>query len=192
MRADIAWFIKTCRLCQLRQTRNVLIPPTVATPAPLFAKIYTDTMHLPKSGSFKYIVQGRCSLVHYVEFRMLRKETGQTIGDWLFEDVLCRWGGLTEIVSDNGAPFIKAIEYLAKKYRIHHIRISGYNSRANRLIKRPHFDVRQALFKSVDGDQSKWYKVTGAHPILPLDIAEATYLLPPPNAPLSTTDLIAT
>ena len=25
---DIAWFVKTCRLCQLRQTQNVLIPPT--------------------------------------------------------------------------------------------------------------------------------------------------------------------
>jgi len=49
MRTDIAWFVRTCRLCQLRQIRNVLIPPTVATPAPLFAKIYVDTMHLPKS-----------------------------------------------------------------------------------------------------------------------------------------------
>jgi transposase InsO family protein len=215
MRTDIAWFIRTCRLCQLRQIRNVLIPPTVAMPAPLFAKIYVDTMHLPKSGGFRYLIQGRCSLVHYVEFRMLRRETGTTIGDWLFEDILCRWGGLTEIVSDNGPPFIKALDYLAKKYHIRHIRISGYNSRANGLVERPHFDVRQALFKSVDGDQSKWSKgaysvfwadritiqrcmgcspyfaATGTHPILPLDISEATYLLPPPTSTLSTTDLIA-
>ncbi|KIM88124.1 hypothetical protein PILCRDRAFT_62421, partial [Piloderma croceum F 1598] len=78
-----------------------------------------------------------------------------------------------------------------------------------------HFDVRQALYKAVDGDQAKWsraaysifwadrvtirrrmgcspyFAVTGAHPILPLDIAEATYLLPPPSATMSTTDLIA-
>ena len=215
MRTDIAWFIRTCRLCQLRQIRNVLIPPTVATPAPLFSKIYVDTMHLPKSGGFRYLIQGRCSLIHYPEFRMLRRETGTTIGDWLFEDILCRWGALTEIVSDNGPPFIKALDYLAKKYHIHHIRISGYNSRANGLVERPHFDVRQALFKSVDGDQSKWsqgaysvfwadritirrrmgcspyFAATGTHPILPLDIAEATYLLPPPTSTLSTTDLIA-
>jgi len=215
MRADIAWFIRTCRLCQLRQTRHILIPPTVATPAPLFAKIYADTMHLPRSGGFKYLVQGRCSLIHYVEFRMLRNESSTAIGDWLFEDVLCRWGGLTEIVTDNGAPFVKAVTYLAKKYHIHHIRISGYNSRANGIVERPHFDVRQALYKAVDGDQAKWHKAaysvfwadrvtirrrmgcspyfaaTGTHPILPLDIAEATYLLPPPDTVLSTTDLIA-
>ena len=29
------------------------------------------------------------------------------------------------------------------------------------------------------------------HPILPIDIAEANYLLPPPEAPMSSTDLIA-
>ena len=215
MRADIAWFVRTCRPCQLRQTRNVLIPPVVANPAPLFAKVYTDTMHLPKSNGFKYIVQGRCSLSHFVEFRPLRVETAATLGEWLFQDILCRWGTISEIVSDNGPAFVKALEYLRKKYHITHIRISGYNSRANGLVERSHFDVRQALFKAVDGVQSQWYKAvysvfwadritvrrrmgcspyfaaTGTHPILPLDIAEATYLLPPPTSTLSTTDLIA-
>jgi Integrase zinc binding domain/RNase H-like domain found in reverse transcriptase len=215
MRADLAWFIRTCRLCQLRQIRNILIPPTVATPAPLFTKMYADTMHMPSSGGFKYIVQGRCSLVHYAEFRMLRKESAAAIGDWIFEDVLCRWGGLTEIVTDNGPPFVKAVTYLAKKYHIHHIRISGYNSRANGIVERPHFDVRQALYKAVDGDQLKWsratfsifwadcvtirrrmgcspyFAATGTHPILPLNISEATYLLPPPTTTMTTTDLIA-
>jgi len=38
---------------------------------------------------------------------------------------------------------------------------------------------------------SPYFAVTGAHPILPLDIAEATYLLPPLTSILSTTDLIA-
>jgi len=216
MRGDIAWFVKTCRLCQLRQTRNVLIPPVVATPASLFAKAYIDTMHLPKSGGYKYLVQGRCSVSSYVEFRRLSSETGTTIGDWIFEDILCRWGALTEIVTDNGPPFVKALEYLARKYHVRHIRISGYNSRANGLVERSHFDVRQALYKAVDGVQSKWSKgaysvfwadritirrrmgcspyfaATGTHPILPLDIAEATYLLPPPTAVMSTADLIAT
>jgi hypothetical protein len=37
---------------------------------------------------------------------------------------------------------------------------------------------------------SPYFAATGTHPILPLDIAEATYLLPPPTSTLSTTDLI--
>jgi hypothetical protein len=215
MAQDIAWYVKTCHICQSRQTRQVLIPPIVATPAPLFTKMYMDTMHLPRSGGFAYIVQGRCSLTGYPEFRMLRKETAQSLGDWIFQDVLCRWGTLAEIVSDNGKPFVAALGYLERKYHIKHIRISGYNSRANGIVERSHFDVRQAMFKAADGDQSKWsqvaysvfwserittrkrmgcspfYAATGVHPILPFDIVEANYLLPPPDSLLASTDLIA-
>jgi hypothetical protein len=38
---------------------------------------------------------------------------------------------------------------------------------------------------------SPYFAATGTHPILPLDIVEATYLLPPPTDVMSTTDLIA-
>jgi hypothetical protein len=38
---------------------------------------------------------------------------------------------------------------------------------------------------------SPFYAVTGVHPILPFDIVEANYLLPPPDLLLSTTDLVA-
>ena len=214
MNADIHWFLRTCHICQTAQTTKVLIPPVVAQPATLFAKMYADTMHLPPSNRHKYVVQGRCSLTHWPEFRALRNENASSIGKWIFKDVLCRWGGLSEIVTDNGGPFVKAIEWLSKKYHIHHIRISGYNSCANRLVERPHFDVRQALYKSSDGVEKKWffslysvfwaeritfrklmgcspyYASTGTHPLIPLDITEATYLQPPPTSIISTTDLI--
>ena len=86
---DITWFVKTCHLCQLHQTCNILIPPVVTTPTPLFARMYMDTMHLLKSSGFKYLVQGCCSLMHYPEYRILHTETAKTIGDWIFNDILC-------------------------------------------------------------------------------------------------------
>jgi hypothetical protein len=170
---------------------------------------------MPPSGAYKYIVQARCSLSYYPEFRMLRAETARTLGDWIYEDILCWWGSLREIVTDNGPAFLKAMEYLSKHYHLNHIHISGYNSRANGTVERSHFDVRQSLFKVVDGDQKRWslgvysvfwaervtprkrmgcspyFAITGAHPILPFDIAEATYLQPPPTSVMSTTDLIS-
>src|SRR6267378_2644122 len=214
MGTDISWYVRTCHLCQLRKTQNVVIPPVVATPAPLFSKIYCDTMHLPKSGGFKYLVQGRCSLVHWPEFDMLRKETAKALAEWLMRCFIWRWGTLSEIVTDNGAPWLKALEYISKRYHINHIRISGYNSRTNGIVERSHFDVRQALFKAADRDQSNchsvvysvfwsdhvsirrrmgcspYFAVTGTQPLLPFDIAEANYLLPPPDSVLTTTDLI--
>ena len=38
---------------------------------------------------------------------------------------------------------------------------------------------------------SPYFATTGTHPLLPLNIAKVTNLLPLPNAPLSSTDLIA-
>ena len=50
MASDVIWFVRSCHLCQVCQVRNVLIPPMVATPAPLFSKIYMDTMFPPGFG----------------------------------------------------------------------------------------------------------------------------------------------
>ena len=172
-------------------------------------------MHMPKSAGKKYIVQGQCSISTWPEARALASENSTALGDWIFQDLICCWGALHEIITDNGQPFIKALAYLSKRYHINHIRISGYNHHANGIVEQSHFDFCQALFKSVDGDQSKWmtgfYSVlwaervsprrrlgcspyfiaTGNKPLLPLDIVEATYLQPPPDSILSTTDLIA-
>jgi hypothetical protein len=54
-----------------------------------------------------------------------------------------RWGALNEIVTDNGTPFLKAMDILRDKYHvpISHIQISGYNSRANGIVERAHFDI---------------------------------------------------
>ena len=213
--SDVAWYVHTCHLCQVQQKRQVLIPPTVALPAPLFWRVHIDTMYMPPSGGFHLFVQARCATSTWVEGRSLRRETAQTLGNWLFEDILSRWGMIGEIVTDNGSAFVKALGYLEKRYHISHIRISGYNSRANGIVEHAHFDVRQTLFKAADGDQSRWsrvvfsvlwservtvrkrlgcspyFAVTGTHPLLPLDIAEATYLVPPPDALVTTEDLIA-
>jgi len=117
--------------------------------------------------------------------------------DWLFEDILCRWGGLTEIVSDNGPPFIKALDYWRRSTTFitsaFGLQFKSQRTRRAKLTSM----CGQALFKSVDGDQSKWsqgaysvfwadrvtirrrmgcspyFAATGTHPILPLDIAES-------------------
>ena len=133
---------------------------------------------------------------------MLWKETAQAIGNWIFQDILCRWGTLVRIILDHGKLFIK------------HIQIGSYNPHANGIVERSHFDVQQALYKAANGEQNRWaqvthsvfwsewvtprkrmgyspyYAATGTYPLLPFDIIEANYLLPPPDSLLLSTDLI--
>jgi hypothetical protein len=215
LQLDVKWFVSTCHPCQTRQTRYYHIPPIVPAVPTLFRKAHLDTFLMPTIGNYRYVVHARDSLTAWPEWRALTSETGVTLGNFLFEEILCRWGAVAEIVTDNGAAFVSAAEYISSKYGIHHIRISGYNSQANGLIKRQHFPVRESIMKTCDGDERKWrsvihavfwaervtvqrstgyspfYMVHGVHPILPFDIAEATYLAPPLDAGLSTSDLIS-
>jgi len=84
------------------------------------------------------------------------------VGKFVFENILCRWGAVEEIVTDNGPAVVSAVEHLAAKYGIHHIRISPYNSRANGLVEKQHFPVREAIMKACDSDERKWRDIIHA------------------------------
>jgi len=134
---------------------------------------------------------------------------------FLFEDVLCRWGAVKEIVTDNGTPYVTALDWLADRYGICHICISPYNSHANGIVERQHRTICDSLIKACEGNNSKWptrathvfwadratirkstgyspfYMVHGVEPLLPFDITLVTFLVPNLTKPLSTADLIA-
>ena len=135
---------------------------------------------------------------------------------FLFEEVLCRWGAIKEIVTDNGTPNIAALDWLADRYSIRHIRISAYNSRANSIVEWQHRSIIESLVKACKANASKWptraphvfwadrtticrstshspfYMAHGVKPLLPFDITLTTFLVPNLTKPLDTADLIAT
>jgi len=215
MERDVSWYCKTCQICQERQKLLVKIPPIITHTPSVFQVLHADTMHMtPKSNGCGYILHGRCAMTSWMEGRQARDEKGRTVGNWLFEDIVCRWGCLVEIITDNSSTYRAAVAWLEQKYGIVGIKISAYNSRANGKIERPHWDVRQMIWKATGGNPSKWYwfffhilwadritirkrygcspffMVTGAHPILPLDVQEATWLVNLPGRILSTAELV--
>ena len=172
-------------------------------------------MHMPTLSGYRYIIQGHCSLIYWPEWAMLHKENAKALGNQILQDIIYHWGLLLEIVTDNGLAFLKALAYLEKHYHIKHIRISGYNSCVNGLVKQSHFKVREAILKACNRDESKWsgvaysiflaervtirhrmrcspcFAATGTHPFLPIEIAEANYLLYSPDSVLLSTNLIS-
>ncbi|KIM43642.1 hypothetical protein M413DRAFT_25969 [Hebeloma cylindrosporum] len=105
-------------------------------------------------------------------------------------------------------------QWLEQKYGITGITISSYNSRANGFVERPHWDIRQMLYKPCGGNISKWYwflphvlwadhisirkrlgsspffMITGTHPTIPLDVVEATSLVELPDQVLMDDELV--
>jgi hypothetical protein len=212
---SVRWFIRTCHECQIRQTEYFHIPPVVPEVPSLFRKAHMDTFFMPKSGNYRYVHHARDAMTSYPEGRGATSDSHTVIATFIFQDILCRWGAMEEIVTDNGTPWIKAVDLLAKRYGIHHIRISGYNSRANGIVESKHFDVREAIIKTCEGNEAKWrqvlpqvfwaervtirkatgyspyYMVHGVHPLLPFDFLEANHLLPPPSDTMSTEELVS-
>jgi hypothetical protein len=89
----------------------------------------------------------------YLEWHMLQSENAAAIASVIFEDILCCWGAVAELVTDNGSPYVQALDILADQYGICHIRISPSNSQANSVVERRHYDVREAIVKSILGER---------------------------------------
>ena len=213
--ADVTHFVRSCHQCQIRSTFKVHIPPTISTPASLFTKVYLDIMVMPKSQGYRYIVAARDDLSGAAEGRKLKKASARAVSQFIFEELLCRYGNIAEIVTDNGSEVKGATEELLRRHGIPQIRISPYNSQANGVVERGHFTIREAIIKACDGNASQWpdlvhhaffadrvtvrkatgfspyYLLYGVDPVLPLDLFEATYLVSGFRKNLSTQELLA-
>ncbi len=215
MERDVSWYVKTCHMCQVRQSKLLRIPPVPTKTPSLFQKIHTDVMVMgATSNGHKLVIAARDSLSRWLEAKGLRADNAAAVGQFLLESVICRWGCPAELVTDNAPQFRAALDWLEQKYGITGITISPYNSQANGPVESGHRDVRQSIVKACSGNANKWfwflpqvvwadritvrrglgcspyYAVTGCHPILPLDIVEATWLVEYPGKIISTAELV--
>jgi transposase InsO family protein len=215
LRNDIKKFIRSCHQCQLRSVKRFHIPLTVSAPTTLFSKVYIDVMKMPKAHGFNFIVAARDDLSGACEARAIRNNNSQTLANFFWEQIYCRYGCIQQVTTDNGGETKGAFQILMRDLGIPHVRISPYNSQANGVVERGHFTLREALVKSCEGRIQDWplklpqavfadrittssvtgysphYLLYGEHPLLPFDITEATFMIDGYRDGLSTSDLLA-
>lgn len=215
MRAHVRHHIQSCHQCQIRDVKRIELPLTVSTPATLFSKVYIDVMLMPKARGYRYIVAARDDLSRASEGRAMKKSTAQSLANFFWDQIFCRYGAIKRVVTDNGPEVQGAFSELMDRYGIPHVQISAYNSKANGVVERGHFIIREAIVKSCAGKISQWpdkvqlaffadritvsrstgfspyYLLHGIDPVLPFDLAEATFLAPAFQPEMSTTDLLA-
>ena len=145
---------------------------------------------------------------------MLRSKNASAIMSFICKEILCHWGAVSELVTDNGPAFIQALDVLTSRYGIRHIRISPYNSQANGVVEWHHYDVWEAIVKSTLGGEIHWsatahsvfwaecvtilkstglspyFMVHGVEPLFPFDLSKATFLVPMPDTDDITTPML--
>lgn len=214
MRAHVQHHVRSCHQCQIREVKRIEIPLTISTPATIFNKVYIDVMVMPRAKGYRYIVAARDDLSRASEGRALRRSTAQNLAKFFWDQIFCRYGTICQVVTDNGPEVQGAFTELMDRYGIPQISISAYNSKANGVVERGHFIIREAIVKSCEGKISQWpdkvqlaffadrvtisrstgytpfFLLHGVDPVLPFDLTEATFMVPDFHANMSTSDLL--
>lgn len=212
---DAQHHVKSCHECQIRSTKKVETPLTISVPGTLFTKLYVDIMYMPKGMGFQFIVAARDDLTRAAEGRALRNTKAKTMSQFFWEEIICRYGAIGQVVTDNGPEVSEAFSELVRRYGIPHVRISPYNSKANGVVERGHFTIRESIMKACQEHPKKWseyvhyaffadkititrstgtspfYLLHGVHPILPFDLIEMTIMADGFVSGMSTSDLLA-
>lgn len=212
---DVRHHVRSCHECQVRSTKKVEVPLTISRPTTLFTKVYVDIMHMDAGMGHKYIVAARDDLSRAAEGRALRDTKARTLARFFWEEILCRYGMVGQVVTDNGPEVLEAFTELMRRYGIPHIKISPYNSKANGVVERGHFTIRESIMKACRTHPKHWpeyvhyaffadkvtisqstgfsayYLLHGVHPVLPLDLLEATFLVEGFHAGMSTAELLS-
>ncbi|KAJ8462647.1 hypothetical protein ONZ51_g10761 [Trametes cubensis] len=212
---DVRCHVGGCRECQIRSVKKVEVPLIISTPVDLFYKVYMDVMFMPTVRGYNCIMACRDDLSGVTEARALKGASSKEVAKFFWEQIICRYGAVHHVVTDNGSETKGAFEALVRRYRVHHIRISPYNSKANGVVGRGHFILREALIKSCGGNISRWpellplavfadrisirratgfspyFLLHGVHPVLPMDLRESTFMVEGFRRNMSHADLLA-
>ena len=201
MKDQIRHHIQSCHPCQLRSTKKMHIPITISHPPALFSKVYLDVMKMPLARGKQWLIGCRDDLSGITECKAIARDKAKVIAKFFLKRIILRYGIVQEVVTDNGPSFGREFAETLQKYGIKHIKISPYNSQANGVVERGHYNIREALVKLCDGNLNQWplmvpaavyadritirratgfspyFLLHGVHPLMPGDLADATFLV---------------
>ena len=214
MREQIKYHIRSCHSCQLRKTNKTHIPITISHPPCLFSKVYLYVMKMPLAKGKQWLVACRDDLSGVTECKAITRDQVKVIARFFLRRIILHYGIVQEVVTDNRSSFCKEFAELLKQYGIYHIKISPYNSQANGVVERGHYNIQEALIKLCGGDLSQWPLMVPAatfadhiiirratrfspyfllhrvHPLMLRDLSDATFMVVPYKPGMTSAELI--
>ena len=215
LRADVHHHVRSCHECQIRSVKRMETPLNVSTPLALFQKVYVDVMHMHEARGYNYIVAARDDLSGASEVRALRAATSKELARFFSEQLIFRYGTPVKVITDNGPETKAAFKQLMERLGIPHISFTPYNHHTNGVVEQGYATLREALIKTCEGHINDWpdhlqaaafadritiSRVTGyfpyqllygTDPMLPMDLAEATFIVTSFHSKMTTTKLLA-
>lgn len=155
---DTAKFIKQCLSCLTRKGRVDPRPAARVTKPPLkvMQRVYIDIvgpLSETPSGN-KWVVTFMEGVTRWMEAAPLSEATALAVAKALTEQVICRWGVFSELVSDNGRCFTAQLcKEVCKLLGVRQIFISPYHPQGN-CIEPAHKGLVDYISQFLDGRES--------------------------------------
>jgi hypothetical protein len=161
MHKDIKSYCATCHLCQ---TKKYLNKPNVAPLKPIVVNTPWGLIGLDIAGKFKKTPSGNEYIVIAVDYftkfciaRAIPDFTALSTAKFIFEEIICKMGMPSSIISDRGVNFQSNLfEQLCKLLKIKKVNATFYHPAGNGMIERMIKSIKQILTMYVDATHTNW------------------------------------
>jgi len=150
MYKDIANYVKTCWECQRRGTARQNNPKSTISPGDIFERWGIDIVGplLASENGNRYIIVAVDYFSRWPEARAVKNANAVNVADFIYEEIICRFGIPKVIQSDQGTHFVNSmIKELTEKFRIRHSLSSPYHPQSNGLVERFNKTLCEGLAK---------------------------------------------
>jgi hypothetical protein len=160
MYKDLDVWIKSCVLCQERKGRRppVTLQPNLITTRP-FECIGIDVLGpLPLSNNrHRFIIVFVDHFTGWVEAFPMRNNDATTCAKILVDNIICRYGAPTKILTDRGTPFLASMAHeVYKIFNIHKLQTTAYHPQTNGKVERFNSTLVAMLAMYVSSNQKDW------------------------------------
>jgi hypothetical protein len=162
MDADIRNYVQACDPCQRKDPPQITheLHPIPVGGGP-FNRWGIDIMGpLPAaSNGGRYIIVAIDYFTKWPEARVLDNIRSETVAQFIFEDVICRFGVPKVIQTDNGKSFNnRLIHAMTERFGTRYSQVIAYHPQSNGLVERFNRTLGTALAKFVQAHTASWDK----------------------------------
>ena len=163
MFADAHNYVKKCDACQRigKPTISMSMPLVPILAEAPFEKWGIDFVGpiapASRNGQKRYILVATEYVTKWAEAIATRKDDANTVAQFLFENIITRFGCPLELVSDRGTHFLNStIEQLTTNFLIKHRKTTPYHPRANGQTEKTNGLLCRILTKTIIGTGTDW------------------------------------
>ena len=155
MSEDVVDYISKCDRCQKSRINKLQKGSKDLHPIPVPRKVWSqvgiDIMTMKKVGEYRYLITGMDYFSKNLEMHALKTKSAREVAQFIYEDIICRWGSPNVIITDQGREFCNAInDKLMESAHCKHRITSSYHPQSNGLVERQNRTTTNFLLKNMD------------------------------------------